>query len=71
MTNFESRVALERERERERGTLLADKFFERRILFSMPQISKKIDKVIIGIDYIIVNVCKRNIYGDMVYPFFV
>ena len=71
MTKLENRMALERERERERerGTLLADKFFERRILLSMPQISKKIDKVNAGIDCVIVNVYKRNIYSDMAYPF--
>ena len=52
-------MALERERERE--TLLTDKFFERRIILSMPQISKKIDKVIAGIDCITISVCKRTL----------
>ena len=69
MTKLKNRMALERERERERGALLNNKFFARRILLSMLQISKKIDKVITGIDCIIVNVFKRNIYGDMAYPF--
>ena len=67
MIKFENRMALERERER--GTLLNNKFIERRILLSMPQISKNIDKVIAGIDWITVNVCEKNIYGDMAYPF--
>ena len=70
MTKLENRMALEREREREReGTLLNNKFFARRTLLSMPQISKKIDKVNAGIDCVIVNVYKRNIYSDMAYPF--
>ena len=69
MIRLENCMALERERERERGTLLNNKFFARRILLSMPQISKNIDKVTTGIDCIIVNVSKRNIYGDMAYPF--
>ena len=70
MMKLENRMALEREREREReGTLLDNRFFARRILLSMPQISKYIDKVTTGIDCIIVNVFKRNIYGDMVYSF--
>ena len=71
MIKLESCMALERERERERerGTLLNNKFFVRRILLSMPQIFKNIDKETTGIDCIIVNVCKKNIYGDMVYPF--
>ena len=59
MIKPESHMALERERERE--TLLTDKFFERRILLSMPQISKKIDKVIAGIDCITISVCKRTL----------
>ena len=64
MTKVENRMALERE-----GTLLRNRFFGRRILLSMPQISKKIDKVNAGIDCIIVNVCKKNIYNNMAYPF--
>ena len=71
MIKLKSRMALERERERERGTLLDNKFFARRILLSMPQISKNIDKVTTGIDCITVNVCKKNIYGDTAYPFYV
>ena len=55
--------------ERERSTLLNNRFFTGRILLNVPQISKKINKVTTGIDCIIVNVCKKNIYGDMDYPF--
>ena len=69
MIKPESYMALERERERERGTLLNNRFFTGRILLNVPQISKKINKVTTGIDCIIVNVSKRNIYGDMAYPF--
>ena len=69
MIKPESRTVLERERERERGTLLNNRFFGRRILLNMPQSSNRIDKVTTGIDYITVNVSKRNIYGDMAYPF--
>ena len=70
MTKLESCMALERERERERerGTLLNNGFFARRILLSMLKIN--IDsKGKTGIDCITVNVSKRNIYGDVVYPF--
>ena len=59
MIKFESRMALERERER--GTLLNNRFFARRILLNMPQISKNIDKVITGIDCITISVCKKTL----------
>ena len=49
-------------------TLLNKKFFARRILLNMPQI-EYIDRIITGIDCIVVNVCKKNIYGDIAYPF--
>ena len=61
MIKLKSRMALERERERERGTLLNNRFFTRRVLLSMPQISKNIDKVITGIDCITVSVCKKTL----------
>ena len=48
-----------RERERERVTLLNNKFFVRRILLSMSKISKNINKETTGIDYITVSVCKK------------
>ncbi len=65
----ESRMALERERERERVTLLDNRFFEGRILLNVLKTFNRIDKLITGIDCITVNVSKRNIYGDMAYPF--
>ena len=65
----ESRMALERERERERDTLLDNRFFEGRILLNVLKTFNRIDKLITGIDCITVNVSKRNIYGDMAYPF--
>ena len=49
-------------------TLLSKKFFAGRILLSVLGIEYK-NKIIAGIDCIIVSVCKRNIYDDMVYPF--
>ena len=49
-------------------TLLSNKFFAGRILLSVLRIEYK-NKVIAGIDYITVNVCKRNIYSGKVYPF--
>ena len=49
-------------------TLLNNKFFGRRILLNVSKI-KNIDKVITGIECITVDVCKKNIYGDEVYPF--
>ena len=61
MIKPESRMALERERERERGTLLNNRFFAGRSLLSMPQISKNIDKVITGIDCITISVCKKTL----------
>ena len=35
----------------------------------MSQISKKINKVITGIDCITVDVCSKNIYSGIAYPF--
>ena len=48
--------------------LLSKKFFAGRILLSVLGIEYN-NKIIAGIDCIIVSVCKRNIYDDMVYPF--
>ena len=48
--------------------VLSNEFFVRRILLGVAKI-EYIDKVIAGIDWIAVNVCKKNIYGDEAYPF--
>ena len=54
----ESRMALERERER--VTLLDNRFFEGRILLNVLKTFNRIDKLITGIDCITVGVHKRT-----------
>ena len=48
--------------------VLSNKFFRGRILLSVAGI-EYINRIITGIVCVAVNVCKRNIYSDVVYPF--
>ena len=48
--------------------VLRNRFFERRILLNVTEI-EYINRIITGIVCVAVNVCKRNIYSDVVYPF--